>query len=406
MIDAFLKKKNSSEMYAWFLTLFLNEVLIVDLIRMLTNGSVFTDCVKFGLYIICAIYIYYYIFFINKLKKDKQIFFIGCTIFLVILISYFACPKIITTYGYFIPFILSIGFPGIFFTYYSDKQKISLALVYLEKYRFLWMLYALTGMIWVPTHTINNYSTTFGANLLIPTCILFYYFLKTMKVKYILYGLGLSIFMFLWGPRTPLLCLFIYTTLSFVLIHRKNYKYSRKTKFIVLITVFIIVSILVLPNIISIATYLFKYFPTSRFLKGFTINLNEFDSGRLKIQAYYWKYIKQHPFKFSGIFSDRIYYTSARKVKYSITNHPHNLMIELFFQFGIPIGFIFFVFILVKMVKSLWLCIKKDDCELIGFLLILCVSGFLYLLFSGSYLIWSEFYLLIGFVLSFRKANL
>ena len=53
------KMNRREENYAKIFALFLNAVLIVDLIRMLINSMTIVNIVQYGIYIGCAMYIYW-----------------------------------------------------------------------------------------------------------------------------------------------------------------------------------------------------------------------------------------------------------------------------------------------------------------------------------------------------------
>lgn len=390
------KMNRREENYAKIFALFLNAVLIVDLIRMLINSMTIVNIVQYGIYIGCAIYIYWQIMSNDKFKMDKTLFGLACIAILIAFISYAICPEVLHTYSYYIPFFLTRIIPALYFTIYINKSKLELTFVYLKKFRLLWLLYAIVGMVWVPlnTNSGNQYSMTYGYNLLIPACIVFYCFIRYMKIKWLLYGIIFFIFMLLRGSRASVLCMLIYIILAYIMIHKENLNTGKLTRVILL---FIIV-IIVLINFKKIASFLSGIFPSSRTLALLVSNIS-FDSGRSNIQSLYWKAINAHPFRFNGIFSDRIYYSNLTRSAYDMTNYPHNFVVELFYQWGIPFGIIIFMLIVVGIVKSIWLSNKFDNAELICFVLIMFVAGFLKLFFSASYLVSVEFYLLVGIII-------
>lgn len=399
------KMNRREENYAKIFALFLNAVLIVDLIRMLINSMTIVNIVQYGIYIGCAMYIYWQIAFNDRFKIDKSLFGLVCSTVLIAFISYAICPEVKQAYSYYISFFLTRIIPALYFTIYIDKQKLVLTFEYLKKYRLLWLLYAIVGMLWIPLHTNswNQYSMTYGYNLLIPACLVVYCFIRYGKIKWFFYGSAFGIFMLLRGSRASVLCLLLFIILAYVMIHKENINMGKLARIIMLL----IVGVIVLINFKNIVSLLSDIFPSSRTLALLVSNIN-FDSGRSNIQSLYWEAINSHPLRFNGIFSDRIYYSNLTRSVYDMTNYPHNFIVELFYQWGIPLGIIIFILIVVGIIKSIWYSNRIDNAELICFILIMFVAGFMKLFFSASYLVSVEFYLLVGIIICIcqKKADL
>jgi len=399
------KMNSREESYAKTFALFLNAILIVDLVRMLIRNMTIVNMTQYGIYIGCAIYIYWQIAFNDRFKIDKSLFGLICSTVFIAFISYAICPEVKQAYSYYISFFLTRIIPALYFTIYIDKKKLVLSFEYLKKYRLLWLLYAIVGMLWIPLHTNsgNQYSMTYGYNLLIPACFVFYCFIKHGEIKWLFYGTVFLLGMLLRGSRASVLCLFVFTILAYVMIHKESINMGKLTRIIILL----IVGIIVLMNFKNIVSLLSNTFPSSRTLALLASNIN-FDSGRSSIQSLYWKSINSHQFRFNGIFSDRIYYSNLTRRVYNMTNYPHNFIVELFYQWGIPLGIIIFILIDVGIIKSICYSNRIDNVELICFVLILFVSGFLKLFFSASYLVSVEFYLLVGTIICIcqKKADL
>ena len=382
--------------YAKIFVLFLNAVLIVDLVRMLINNMTIVNVVQYVIYIGCAIYMYWQIMSYDKFKIDKTLFGLVCITILIAFVSYAICPEVLQTYGYYIPFFLTRIIPALYFTIYINKAKLGLTFEYLKKFCLLWLLYAIVGMLWIPLHTNswNQYSMTYGYNLLIPACIAFYCFIRFRKLKWLFYGIVFFTCMLLRGSRASVLCLLIFIIFAYIMIHKVNIDMGKMARVIFLF----IVGVIVLINFKNIASLLSDIFPSSRTLALLASNIN-FDSGRSNIQSLYWEAIKDHPFCFNGIFSDRIYYSNLTRNIYDMTNYPHNFIVDLFYQWGIPFGIIIFILMIVGIIKSIYHSNKLDNAELICFVLIMFVAGFLKLFFSASYLVSVEFYLLVGIII-------
>lgn len=382
--------------YADMFALFINAVLLVDMIRMFTNSTIAVNIVQYGIYISCALYGYLQLLYYKKMKIDKKLFWIISITILISFISYIVCPEVIKAYSYYVAFFFTRIIPALYFTIYSNNRKLILTFEKLKKYRFIWLFYAIVGFIWIPLHTNswNQYSMTYGYNLLIPFCIVSYCFIRYRKIKWLLYTIIFSVFMLLRGSRAAVLCLVVFVVLAYIMINKDSLNISKMTKIIILLIAGIFASI----NFKTIMSLLSNIFPSSRTLALLSTNI-KFDSGRSNIQSLYWKAIKSHPFRFNGIFSDRIYYSNVTGHVYNMTNYPHNFIVELFYQWGILFGGTIFIAIIVCIIISLQYGNKNNRTELLCFILTMFVAGFFKLFFSGSYLVSVEFYLLIGIIL-------
>ena len=396
------KKVKEDIRFAKIFVLLLNALLVVDLFRMFIGNEIIVSIVQYTIYIGCAIYTYWQILVCKKFKIDKYLFCFVCFLIFTILFSYLVCPDTQKSYSYYILFVITRSIPSLYFTLYIDKEKLKLTFYYLQKYRFIWLLYAVAGMFWIPKHTNswNQYSITYGYNLLIPTCIVIFYFIRDKKIKWFIYSIIFSVSILWRGSRGAILCELLFILPLYIMQHKAERKIKKWFKILLLVGL----AILVMWNFKNIAGVLGYFFPNSRTLTLLSSDAN-FDSGRAYIQSVYWREIMLHPFKFNGIFSDRIYYSSVTQEIYDMTNYPHNLVVELFYQWSIPFGMIIFVTMILGIIRSVLSINKIKNNELVCLVLIFLVSGFIKLFFSASYLVSVEFYLLIGIIICAGRIN-
>lgn len=390
----------SSLTYGRVFALFINAILMVDMVRMVSNNNVsFVTLVQYTIYIGVALYVYWKIVFENGFKIDKSYFIWLILILIIPLVSYFVCSEICRFYSYFIMFIILRILPGIYLGSRADKYGVDITINSLIKYRFIWLAYAVVGCIWIPAHTStwNQYSMTYGYNLVIPACLVFFYFIRTLDVKYLIYTGIFCIFILLRGSRGALLCFLVFALLAYIMVKRERKDNGKIAKILFVSIIGIVV--LLFFDVIMLALY--KVFPSSRtlyFLSGiFTNGTVSFDTGRFDIQALYWEAIQSNPLKINGIFSDRIYYSSVRGAALDITNHPHNLIIEILYQFGVPLGTLVLIYLFFISAKSIAIASKSDDPEMTGFLLMLSAIGIFKLFLSASYLLSVEFFIYMGY---------
>ena len=388
--------------FAKIFVLLLNALLVVDLFRMFIGNEIIVSIVQYIIYIGCAIYTYWQIVVCKKFKIDKYLFYFVCFLIFTILFSYLVCPDTQKSYSYYILFVITRSIPALYFTLYLDREKLKLTFYYLQKYCFIWLLYAVAGMFWIPKHTNswNQYSITYGYNLLIPTCLVIFYFIRDKKIIWLIYSIIFSVSILWRGSRGAILCTLLFILPLYIMQHKVDKKIKKWFKTIVLVGL----AIWVIWNFKNIAGVLGYFFPNSRTLTLLSSDAN-FDSGRAYIQSLYWREIMLNPFKFNGIFSDRIYYSRVTQEIYDMTNYPHNLVVELFYQWSIPFGIIIFVTMILGIIRSM-LCINKiKNNELVCLVLIFFVSGFIKLFFSASYLVSVEFYLLVGIIICAGRIN-
>lgn len=388
-------------MYSKLFALFLNALLVVDLFRMVTNeNDLIVNIIQYSIYIGIALYIYWRIAIYDNFKIRRSFFSFITIAIGVIFWSYLFTPGVSQGYAYFFSFIITRIIPAIYFLVKADEQKICLVFVYLDKYRFVWLIYAMIGAIWIPAHTNawNQYSMTYGYNLLIPVCLTFYYFVKRLKIEYLLYTLFFATMIMVRGARATLLCFFTFAVFAYIMIRREKLNTG---KIVRAFTITIGVTILFL-NFNLIVTTLSSMFPSSRTLELLTNNFS-FDSGRSDIINEYMKEISKHPFRFRGIFSDRVYYSTLHGGGFNMTNYPHNFVVELFFQFGIPLGVLILCMLFGMIFKSVIYLNGNALPEEVCLFLILFVSGILKLFFSASYLTSVEFFLFLGLIILLCK---
>lgn len=105
--------------------------------------------------------------------------------------------------------------------------------------------------------------------------------------------------------------------------------------------------------------------------------------------------IKNNKFQISGLFSDRYYIREY----YSWMAYPHNILLEIFIDFGIILGTVIIILIIALIIRTLSGASKSKK-ELVCFLIVLSLIR---LLVSSSFMIEGMFYLLIGIMFSKQR---
>ena len=377
----------------FFSILLFNSLLIVDFFRMLVGSNLITEVIKYVIYL--SIFAFVLVDFVSNKKSHKKptaIVFM-CFIFLIIL-SYCLDPgNEFLTHDLFIFLGIRI-IPGFYLLSNICSSKRVFDKLY--SFRFLWFLYSILGVIYITTHitrTYNIYSMNYGYNLLVPACIVFSHFLKKPKITDLVY---LSVFAFCIlyrGSRGALLCLILF--ILFSLLFLVNKKSVLKSSLFIMCFVLLLIplyGVLQLTHIVDGISFL----STSRtFLllnKGFS-----YDSGRNAIFEIFLNKINEKPFQFRGFYSDRLFYSQVKNLPLNSSNYPHNIIIEILFQFGYVYStliFALFMYIFIKLLKK-WVKLSFDTKMLVC---VLGGIGIIQLLFSDSYLENVYFYMFFGLI--------
>lgn len=123
-------------------------------------------------------------------------------------------------------------------------------------------------------------------------------------------------------------------------------------------------------------------------------------SDRSQIYQYLFEALLQHPMMGVGICGDR-YYLPMRFTGVDAT-YAHNLIIEMFLDFGIPMGSA----VLAAICYFLYTCfLKEQDLGKKGLFAVFVVSGFIHLMFSRSWLTEQNFFILFALLLTYSESK-
>ena len=116
------------------------------------------------------------------------------------------------------------------------------------------------------------------------------------------------------------------------------------------------------------------------------------DTGRESIQQYYWNRLLQAPLFGIGVWGDRTLEGAA---------YCHNVLLEICLDFGLLVGPVLLLWLIVKFIKVYLESSKCRRNQLVGFFSALILP----LMTSGSYLISNELALFIGICFLVHKDN-
>lgn len=219
-----------------------------------------------------------------------------------------------------------------------------------------------------------TYNMSFSYYLLLPTLIFAYkrnFFHNILMIMTFL-------LMILFGARGP-----IFISLIFFIIINIFY-FKKRNLWSIIPFILLILFILLTYNI----NYLSLFIENKIGFNPRTIRLIETgffdDSGRGGFIRPVWEQIVNYPFKFNGLFSDRIILPDNA--------YTHNFFIEFLHNFGLLIGGFLIIILLISIIKT-YIKINQQDKM---FFLFFIFYGFLPLMISSSYLVDSKFWIFLG----------
>lgn len=229
---------------------------------------------------------------------------------------------------------------------------------------------------------INAYNMHFSYILSIALYFDTVNFFKKKQIKYIclvLLEIGLIL---IYGSRGPVLCYAIFLMLYILLGNKRIFPK------VALSTLIAIASFNIDKILGTIESLVSKTSMNSR-----TINLllqdASHDSGRSMIAENCWQLINEHAGTGLGI---------AGQFKY-MEEYPHNFFLDMFLHWGIIIGSVLSIYVLSIIIRA-YIQGKTNERTL---LLIFICYGFIVLFFSGTYLTFDGFFILLGLVYNIRN---
>lgn len=246
----------------------------------------------------------------------------------------------------------------------------------------------------------KSYSQYMGYMLLPPACIALCFALKGKLVQIpfavlLLYGVVAS------GARGPLFSMLL---VGVVYVVGRMNNFSGK-KIVGLSIIGLVITIVCL-NFEAILESMFNFFESNgisiRVLNSLLEGTFTEDSARNQLYELSMQGALGHPLGV-GIFHDRQYLQEAYKPADSSSGgyYPHNLFVEFFLQFGIIVGAVLVIALLVLLFRAYRNSRKKESAMLC--LTVLFGVGLFPLMVSASYVEWTPFYLMMGYVVTLAQ---
>lgn len=424
------KLSRAKKIYVALFGLFLNLLLINDLVRIFisSNGAsiVLVQYVTYGFILVFSLF--YLIFSKDQRKSRVPIVLFLLVLGLITVLSIIRLNALDFFVENYFTVLFSRCLPAFLLFMFIDNESAEGLINNLTKYRFLWVAYAILGVVYVSriSESANAYAANFGFNLLLPFGISFYLFLRKCRelhitekakrkkrrsirfdiLKWLIYSIFFLIFIAMKGSRSAFLCGCAFIPIAFFfsgLVSKKG----REILFLILL----IAGILGIVFFKQIVELLVNIFPNSRtillLVDGFSA-----DSGRFKIWQFFIDDLNTKPFVFRGLFADRYSYSAYIKRPLDPTNYPHDFFIEVLYQFGYIFGGILLLLLLILIIGTAIILNNKrfQNCSLSFLFWFFLVASVVRLTITSSYVTTFEFYafLAIAFkinVLSKQKTS-
>jgi hypothetical protein len=248
----------------------------------------------------------------------------------------------------------------------------------------------LIGMlVFLGRTSVGAYSMSLSYYMLLPTILFLDELLDKFSLKtLVLVGISLLIILAL-GSRGAILCVIVFIILKFI---RPNSKrtYKRALGHFSIICVGVVALVFMEQILMSIYNFLMRFGINSRSLILFTRE-NIYLTGRDRIYENVLSEILENPILGIGIAGD---------TRIIGNSYVHNFFIEVVGNFGVVLGSILSITVLLLIIKSL---LTKDTLKYNLFIIWLSL-GFVHLMVSSSYLTDLKFWIFLGLVINFNKA--
>ena len=261
-----------------------------------------------------------------------------------------------------------------------DKNILKESLLKFSRIIGLICIVLMIGIISGAIERFNNgdYSMGLGYACLIPLLNLICAFIEKQKVYDFLGIVGLLFLLISYGSRMPLLAVGLFGVFFVIRYLSANKKYLSCVCLCILILLLIVYYESILILLIEVLS---NWGINSRTLNLIVYDLSH-DSGRDTIYFLLLNQIVNHPFQIRGINAEYLV----------VGGYAHNLFLELIYQFGILLGGLAVLFLLIKFFKTISL---KDYSEENLFKWIFFFASIPQLMFSST--LWTN----IGFWLWF-----
>lgn len=399
MIIKIKNKQNNG--FENMLALYINLMMMIDMIRRLFE--LINLKFNYDTQLQASLYILLFIgMFIKKYRDGNkliQIIIGGLVSCLFFLYGYLMEPQV---YPILLISILSY-FTLVFGTciFVKEIKDPKLFIDCCKKYVFLSLPYCLIVLLTQSEQEFALYSMSFSFNCFFSIGLALVLVLFEKKKIYLLVAVIDLVINMMIGSRSIIIYALAVFMGAFLYLSKKKYYAIYLVLFLSLFL--LIFNYDLLESVLGVA--IIDLFPESRTIEMIYNGRLFALSGREIYYDIIESAIMENPFVIHGVLTDRILIGNSMGHTSYITEYPHNILLEVFYQHGVVIGAIFFMILILEIVLSLKKIQRlRDQSKWVMALMILAVSyATCQLLVSNSYIISSSFGFLIGMMLNIKN---
>lgn len=236
----------------------------------------------------------------------------------------------------------------------------------------------------------GTYSMSFSYSLLYPLLFHLDAYFNKRKIIYLFLSLYQMTLILLYGSRGAVLCFSVFIIIKIVFAIKSTLKKAALIGFGGILVAFFYMNFEVVGN--SVLRFLAQNGYYSRTLNRFFYGSIMQSSGRDRIWANTMEMITEKPWIGWGVGGDAVYFGGT---------YPHNIFLEILLNFGIIIGGIICVVIIMYVIHLIFLKESIDK----NLLFIYFCAGFLPLLLSSTYLKDYEFFIFMFLCVQASSSN-
>lgn len=357
--------------YYVVLFLFINFPILIDIIRLLSDlyqlSFLNINTIRNVMYLCPALYVYGLIF-TNPIKKKTFKFIVGIVLIFIYsliintwILSYLTNDLLI--------FFLRVCVGLFLFRFATDYHKI------IDLQRFILIPTLVFAILFMASGYTENYMG-YSYTLMLPSIFIFIYGYSYKKYLYIFVGCIALFSILIFGARGAF-AFGVFSISTYILFTTRL-----TVKKMILVSTAVILLMLVCLNMKTIIDYLYTIYGSSRTLR-MMLNGFAFDAGGRAIRQE--AVLESMSILPQGLFSDRKVISQAVGTAINSDYYPHNIFLEILFQFGFIIGLIVCALIILLLINTFIAVIReKIEYKILYFS---CVVPFvLQSMVSGSYL--------------------
>jgi len=240
-------------------------------------------------------------------------------------------------------------------------------------------------LLFVLNTGLSEKYSQYAAYQLLPAAIISVSELLRKKTPiHIINFLAAVFLIFATGARGPLFCIALFLGVKAIIAMKKSIRnimlITISTLLVLLAIKYFLYDILNYMRVIMVQNNL-----SVRVIDRMLSNQLLKDNVRISIANYAWQAIMEHPILGVGLGKDRIIIAALMLEPASevIGLYPHNIILELYMQFGVFLGNIILISIIVLFLRAIF---RTEDKEAQDLVCIFVAIGVFPLFFSGSYL--------------------